>query len=90
MFQRSCVQISAPYIGWTLHFFTLICCKNFNDFCLKRPKINEKEAGIAPFFKKVIWQASLFFYQKSHGQSPRNVGKGSDRASFTPFHSLFH
>ena len=32
-------------------FFTLICCKN----CivgLKRPKINEKEAGIGPFFKK--------------------------------------
>ena len=35
---------------WT--FFTLICCKN----CivgLKRPQINEKEAGVGPFFKKV-------------------------------------
>ena len=23
------------------HFFTYICCKNCNDVCLKRPKINE-------------------------------------------------
>ena len=30
-----------PYTGWT--FFTLICCK--------RPKINEKEAGVVPFLK---------------------------------------
>ena len=33
------------------HFFTYICCKNCN-VCLKRPKINEKEAGVGPFFKK--------------------------------------
>ena len=33
------------------HFFTFICCKNCN-VCLKRPKINEKEAGIGPFFLK--------------------------------------
>ena len=32
-----------------LTFFTLICFKNFIDVCLKRPKINEKEAGVAPF-----------------------------------------
>ena len=31
------------------HFFTYICCKNCN-VCLKRPKINEKEAGVGPFF----------------------------------------
>ena len=36
------------------HFFTYICCKNCNDVCLKRPKINEKEAGVGPFFKKNI------------------------------------
>ena len=30
------------------HFFTYICCKNCN-VCLKRPKINKKEAGIGPF-----------------------------------------
>ena len=33
------------------HFFTLICCKNC-IVCLKRPKINEKEAGVGPIFKK--------------------------------------
>ena len=32
------------------HFFTLICCKNF-IVCLKRSKINEKEAGFGPFLK---------------------------------------
>ena len=31
------------------HFFTYICCENCNA-CLKRPRINEKEAGIGPFF----------------------------------------
>ena len=33
------------------HFFTLICCKNCN-VCLRRPKINKKEAGVGPFFLK--------------------------------------
>ena len=33
-------------------FFTYICCKNCYDVCLKRPKINEKEAGFGPFFLK--------------------------------------
>ena len=33
------------------HFFTYICCKNCN-VCLKRPKINEKEAGVGQFFFK--------------------------------------
>ena len=31
------------------HFFKYICCKNCN-VCLKRPKIEEKEAGVGPFF----------------------------------------
>ena len=31
------------------HFFTLNCCKNWIVF-LKRLKINEKEAGVGPFF----------------------------------------
>ena len=30
------------------HVFTFICCKNC-IVCLKRPKINEKEAGVGPF-----------------------------------------
>ena len=32
--------------------FTLICCKNCIDVCLKRPKINKKRPGLAHFFKK--------------------------------------
>ena len=44
-FRRSWVRILEPYTGWT--FFTY--CKNCN-VCLKRPKINEKEAGVGPFF----------------------------------------
>ena len=34
------------------HFFTLICCKIVLMFVSKRPKINKKEAGDGPFFKK--------------------------------------
>ena len=34
------------------HFFTYSCCKNCNDVCLKRPKINEKGAGVGHFFLK--------------------------------------
>ena len=34
------------------HFSTLICCKNCN-VCLKRPKINEKEAEVGPFKKRL-------------------------------------
>ena len=29
------------------HFFTNICCKNCEDVCVKRLKINKKEAGVA-------------------------------------------
>ena len=36
-------------VHWMDIFFTYICCKNCN-VCLKRPKINEKEAGVGPFF----------------------------------------
>ena len=50
-FKRSWVEIPAPYTGWT--FYTLICCKNC-FVCLKRPKINEKEAGVGPFLKKRV------------------------------------
>ena len=34
-------------------FFTLICCNNC-IVCLKRPKINEKEAGVCPIFLKKL------------------------------------
>ena len=33
------------------HFFALICCKIYNDVCLKRPKINNKRGQGWPFFK---------------------------------------
>ena len=48
-------------------FFTLICCKNC-IVCLKRPKINEKEAGIGPFVvqlrrqETINWFLALSFY----------------------------
>ena len=42
------------------HFFTYICCKNCN-VCLKRPKINEKEAGVGPFFKKTFYKCLLTY-----------------------------
>ena len=42
------------------HFFTYYCCKNCN-VCLKRPKINEKEAGIGPLFLKKNKQESCFY-----------------------------
>ena len=35
------------------HFFIYICCINCNDVCLKRPKINEREAGFGPFKNKL-------------------------------------
>ena len=37
------------WVYW-MDIFSHISCKNFNDVCLKRLKINEKEAGVGPFF----------------------------------------
>ena len=39
-------------------FFKLICCKNCL-VCLKRPKMNEKEAGVGPYFLKKIRRLRL-------------------------------
>ena len=47
------------------HFFTLICCKNCNDFCLKRPKINKKDAGVGPFLKNELTRRSQRIVLKS-------------------------
>ena len=59
-FQRSSVRFPAPYTGWT--FFTFICYKNCK-VCLKRPKINEKEAGVGPFKKEYwSWYRRQLFY----------------------------
>ena len=35
-------------------FSPILVVKNCDDLCLKRPKINEKEAGLAYFLKKNI------------------------------------
>ena len=43
-----------------MDIFHIFCCKNCN-VCLKRPKINEKEAGVGPFLKKLISLNSLNF-----------------------------
>ena len=49
MFERLWVWIPVLYTRWTFgHLFTLSCCKNC-IFCLKRPKINKKEAWVGPF-----------------------------------------
>ena len=40
-------------------FSCMICCKNCNDVCLKRPKINQKEGGFGPFFLKKTRQRCL-------------------------------
>ena len=32
-------------------FFTFICNKICIDVCLKKPKVNKKEAGVGPFKK---------------------------------------
>ena len=53
-FRRSWVRIPVPYTGWTWHFSHWFVVKNC-IVCLKRPKINEKEAGIGPFFLKKTW-----------------------------------
>ena len=45
--------IYRPFLAQLGHLYTLICCKNCN-LCLKKTKINEKEAGVGPFFKKTI------------------------------------
>ena len=46
-----CCGFESPHRILDAHFFTYICCKNCN-VCLKRSKINEKEAGVGPFFLK--------------------------------------
>ena len=43
------------------HFLSYICCKNCNDVCLKRPKINNKRGrGWPIFFKKAGFIFNMF------------------------------
>ena len=41
------------------HDFFHICCKNC-IVCLKKPKINETEAGVGPFFIKTFAESEEF------------------------------
>ena len=50
MFKSSWVRILALYTGQTRHFNIDLFLKKL--FSLKRLKINEKEAGVGPFFLK--------------------------------------
>ena len=46
-----------------MDIFRIICCKNCNNVCLKRPEINGKEAGVGPFFKKTQRNISIERYK---------------------------
>ena len=57
-----------------MSFFTLIWCKNCNDVCLKRPKINEKEARVGPFFfKKKLFVLTALSLSYGYPVSEPNV-----------------
>ena len=58
--RESWVWILAPYTGWTLHFLTMICCWNC-IVCLKRPKINKKEARVGPFLKNNSFMSAWMY-----------------------------
>ena len=63
MFRRLCVQILAPDIRWT--FFIYIFCKNCNDVCSKRPKINNKRGRVGPFKKTILLSLKVFCNNRS-------------------------
>ena len=57
-------------------FFTFICCKNCL-VCLKRPKINKKEAWVGPIFLKKSCSAKVLQHRSqtkcfSRGAKPQN------------------
>ena len=52
MFERLWVCILALYTGW-MFFHIYLLYKNCNDVCLKKLKINKKEAGLAHFLKNI-------------------------------------
>ena len=61
-FERWWVQIRRCILDCHDILFTLICCKIFNDVCLKRPKINEKESRVGPFKKVFAWLRPFLVY----------------------------
>ena len=61
MFYRLWVQILSPDTGWTWHFFTLICWKNW-IVCLKKTKNKRKRGRDGPFKKSILRPSySIFF-----------------------------
>ena len=83
MIQRSWIRIPAPNTGRI--FFTYICCKNCNDVCLKRPKINDKRGRGWPFFYKntlvVIYKNRAVMFAGTLG-SRRAVASGISDPQF--------
>ena len=47
------VMGSNPGTVYWMEIFSHIFVVKICNVCLKRPKINEKEAGVGPFFKKI-------------------------------------
>ena len=69
------VRIPEPNNGWTFGLFTLICCTNC-IVCLRRPKINEKEAGVGPsiYYKLAYlheWELTLKSARMGLGKEPK-------------------
>ena len=61
------VGLNPGAVYWMeMTFFTLICCKNCNDVCFKRPKINEKEARVGPFKKTYSLKVMVLFASIYH------------------------
>ena len=69
------VGLNPGTVYWMdMTFFTLICCKNCNNVCLKIPKINEKETRVGPL-KSVLSKnaptlVALIGITNSHVPSP--------------------
>ena len=57
---RKVVDSNPGIVYWMeSKFCTLICCKKLIEVCLKRPKINEKEAGVCPLFEDFVGKQSF-------------------------------
>ena len=62
----------------------MICCNNCIDVCLKRPKINEEEAGVGPLkrhFLRLMYRRCKRLYQKNNGLKDREKANTKGRNS---------
>ena len=53
-------------------FFTSICCKNWNEACLKRPKYTINEAKVGPFLKRMAEKLNVEVVQQRGTLSVKN------------------